>query len=113
MHPTSGSLRLYRHFPHFEIIHISKFYLPRPLAGNVSRWAACPQGTEVKKQICFFGDCKDEVCEADKESPDHMHFCQKHHDQLEQYVKDNAVHKIVGFWVRAMSSGADEHHVKG
>ena len=55
----------------------------------------------MKKQICSFDGCADEVCEADRESPDRMHFCQKHHDQLAQYVKDNAIPKILGFWVKA------------
>ena len=55
----------------------------------------------MKKQICSFDGCEEEVCEADKESPDRMHFCQKHHDQLAQYVKDNAIPKIIGFWVKA------------
>lgn len=50
---------------------------------------------------CSFDGCGELVCEADKESPDRMHFCQKHHDQLAQYVKDNAIPKIIGFWVKA------------
>lgn len=70
-------------------------------AANANRLAARPQGVKVKKQICSFDGCADEVCEADKKSPDRMHFCQKHHDQLAQYVKDNAIHKILGFWVKA------------
>jgi len=55
----------------------------------------------IEIQICSFDGCEDEVCEADKESPDRMHFCQNHHDQLAQYVKDNAIPKIIGFWVKA------------
>lgn len=50
---------------------------------------------------CSFDGCGELVCEADKESPDRMHFCQKHHDQLAQYVKENAIPKIIGFWVKA------------
>ena len=50
---------------------------------------------------CSFDGCEELVCEADKESPDRMHFCQKHHDQLAQYVKENAIPKIIGFWVKA------------
>ncbi len=50
---------------------------------------------------CSFDGCGELVCEADKESPDRMHFCQKHHDQLAKYVKDNAIPKIIGFWVKA------------
>jgi hypothetical protein len=50
---------------------------------------------------CSFDGCSELVCEADKESPDRMHFCQKHHDQLAQYVKENAIPKIIGFWVKA------------
>ena len=50
---------------------------------------------------CSFDGCDELVCEADKESPDRMHFCQKHHDQLAQYVKENAIPKIIGFWVKA------------
>lgn len=50
---------------------------------------------------CSFDGCNELVCEADKESPDRMHFCQQHHDQLAQYVKDNAIPKIIGFWVKA------------
>ena len=52
-------------------------------------------------ECCSFFGCAELVCEADKESPDRMHFCQKHHDQLAQYVKDNAIPKIIGFWVKA------------
>ena len=52
-------------------------------------------------ECCSFFGCAELVCEADKESPDRMHFCQKHHDQLAQYVKENAIPKIIGFWVKA------------
>lgn len=53
------------------------------------------------KQICSFDGCKDEVCEADKESPDRMRFCQNHYNQLAQYVKDNAIPEILSFWIKA------------
>ena len=58
-------------------------------------------GKTVVAEKCSFDGCGELVCEADKESPDRMHFCQKHHDQLAQYVKDNAIPKIIGFWVKA------------
>ena len=51
--------------------------------------------------VCSFFGCVDSICAADKESPDRMHFCQSHHDQLAQYVKDNNVPKILGFWIKA------------
>ena len=71
-------------------------------ARNLTQAQSCAlEGVKVKKQICSFDGCADEVCEADKESPNRMHFCQTHHDQLAQYVKDNAVPKILGFWVKA------------
>ena len=66
--------------------------------GNVYN-CICPN--ETPQACCSFFGCKELICEADKESPDRMHFCQKHHDQLAQYVKDNAIPKIIGFWVKA------------
>lgn len=56
---------------------------------------------------CSFDGCDEFVCEAEKESPNRMHFCQKHHDQLAQYVKDNAIPKIIGFWFKA-NGGAEK-----
>ena len=61
----------------------------------------CTTGKTVVAEKCSFDSCEELVCEADKESPDRMHFCQKHHDQLAQYVKENAIPKIIGFWVKA------------
>lgn len=58
-------------------------------------------GKLVFAEKCSFDGCEELVCEADKESPDRMHFCQKHHDQLAQYVKENAIPKVIGFWVKA------------
>ena len=69
--------------------------------GIVNNYGECSCVRAKAEQKCSFDGCGELVCEADKESPDRMHFCQKHHDQLAQYVKDNAIPKIIGFWVKA------------
>lgn len=51
--------------------------------------------------VCSFFGCADLVCEADKDLPQRMHFCQKHRDQLQGYVERHEVPKILGFWVKA------------
>lgn len=52
-------------------------------------------------QICSFYGCNKDVCDADKELRQRMHFCQEHHDELAGYIKDGNVKKIVGFWIKA------------
>lgn len=51
--------------------------------------------------VCSFFGCADLVCEADKDLPQRMHFCQNHHDQLQGYIERGEVPKIIGFWVKA------------
>ncbi len=55
----------------------------------------------MNKQICSFYGCEKDVCEADKELEQRMHFCQEHHDQLAGYITNGDVKKILGFWVKA------------
>jgi hypothetical protein len=56
---------------------------------------------ETNKQICSFDGCDQEVCDADKELGQRMHFCQKHHDQLVEYVKEGNMKLVLGFWIKA------------
>jgi hypothetical protein len=55
----------------------------------------------VNKQICSYDGCGKEVCEADKELKQRMHFCQSHHDELAKFIEEGKVPQIVGFWIRA------------
>lgn len=52
-------------------------------------------------QTCSFDGCDNNVCVADKNLKQRMHFCQVHHDQLAEYIKAGNVKKILGFWVKA------------
>jgi len=56
---------------------------------------------KIHRQICSFDGCDEVVCEADENLDQRMHFCQEHHDQLQGYIKDGNVKKILGFWVKA------------
>lgn len=53
------------------------------------------------KQICSFYECKNEVCEAGKNTTDRMRFCQQHYDEISGYIRDSRIPKIVGFWIKA------------
>jgi hypothetical protein len=56
---------------------------------------------KTNKPICSFDGCDQEVCEADMELKQRMHFCQEHHDQLAGYIEAGNVKKILGFWIKA------------
>jgi len=56
----------------------------------------------MQKIECSYFDCRQDVCEDDlKFHPPTMRFCQKHRDEVNDYIDRNEIHKLVTFWVKA------------
>jgi hypothetical protein len=60
------------------------------------------------KNICDFYNCEKPICEIDlKLHPPTLRFCQQHSDEMNKYIQNHEIGKMLGFWVKSRG-GADK-----
>ncbi len=57
----------------------------------------------MKKIICDFDGCEDEVCEEDMQyTPPTKRFCEKHSQAFDGAIENNDVPELLSLWVKSL-----------